>query len=302
MGNHSSFVPERDIPSLKGKVIFITGGNEGIGKQTALELSRHEPLEIWIAARDRKKATQAITEIKAASPEISIRFAELDLSSYASVKACANNFLASAARLDILICNAGLMAGGLVLSKEGYELRMAVNHLGHALLINLLVPLMLQTATLGGKPRVVSLASAGHRFVPKEGIEFESLRSNPTNRTPVDMYCQAKLAQILWARELAKRYPEITSVSINPGDVKTNLYTDSKGPWYFEIIKLVAFPFIGTTLENGAKNSLWAATSKSVVNGEYYDPVGKGNTASTLSQDKELLEKLVNWTDEALKK
>lgn len=102
MGHGSSFDPDRDIPSLEGKVILITGGNVGLGKQSALDLSKHLPSELWIAARSAKKAEAVIAEIKQTSPGVYVRFLELDLASFASIKTAAETFLSSVSRLDIL--------------------------------------------------------------------------------------------------------------------------------------------------------------------------------------------------------
>ncbi|KAF5560174.1 alcohol dehydrogenase Bli-4 [Fusarium napiforme] len=110
MGHGSAFDPDRDIPSLEGKVILITGGNVGLGKQSALALSKHQPSELWIAARSAKKADSAIAEIKQLSPAVQVRFLELDLASFASVKTATEAFLSSVSRLDILMLNAGIMA------------------------------------------------------------------------------------------------------------------------------------------------------------------------------------------------
>lgn len=82
----AAFRPEKDIPPLDGKVILVTGGNTGLGKQSVLELSRHGPALIWLGARDLKKAQSAVEEIKEKVPEASINILELDLSSLKSVK------------------------------------------------------------------------------------------------------------------------------------------------------------------------------------------------------------------------
>ena len=190
---------------------------------------------------------------------------------------------------------------------EGFELRMAVNHLGHALLMSLLAPVMTPTTSPdGSKPRIVSLSSKGHKFVPECGIEFDHLRSNPAHQTPVKMYCQAKLAQVLWVRSFAARFPGITAVAINPGDVNTGLYKDTQGPWFFGIVKFL-LPLFAKSLEQGAFNSLWAATAAEgqgpmqVTSGEFYDPVGKKGADSVLSRDPKLVKTLEQWTDEAIK-
>lgn len=119
-----SFDPEKDIPSLDGKVILVTGGawklndpacaplmsstgNAGLGKETILQLAKHHPKEIFLAARTQLKAEDAIQEIKEAVPENNISYIELDLTSFASVHAAAEEVKSRSDRLDILINNAG---------------------------------------------------------------------------------------------------------------------------------------------------------------------------------------------------
>lgn len=101
----NSFDPARDIPSLDGKVILITGGNIGIGKQSALDLSKHNPAQLWIAARNAKTGNETVDEIKAATPGAKVRFLEMDLASFESIKKAVKTFQESSPRLDILMCS-----------------------------------------------------------------------------------------------------------------------------------------------------------------------------------------------------
>ncbi|KAM5474457.1 putative secondary metabolism biosynthetic enzyme [Microsporum audouinii] len=102
-----SFDPEKDIPSLDGKVILVTGGNAGLGKETILQLAKHHPKEIFLAARTQLKAEDAIQEIKKAVPKSNISYIKLDLTSFTSVTEAAEEFKSRSDRLDILINNAG---------------------------------------------------------------------------------------------------------------------------------------------------------------------------------------------------
>lgn len=100
-----SFDPAKDIPSLDGKVILITGGNIGIGKQSALKLSEHNPAQLWIAARNAKTGNATVDEIKTATPGANVRFLEMDLGSFESIKKAVKAFQESVSRLDILMCS-----------------------------------------------------------------------------------------------------------------------------------------------------------------------------------------------------
>lgn len=108
-----AFNSSTDIPSLTGKVILITGANSGIGKQTAVELARHDPAQIWITARQVRSGQEAVRDVKAAGPSVDVRFVQLDLTSFESIKAAAKIMLAEAAKLDVLMLNAGIVSSYL---------------------------------------------------------------------------------------------------------------------------------------------------------------------------------------------
>ena len=102
--------PSTDIPALDGKVILITGGNSGIGKQTAIALARHDPAQIWIAARQANSGLEAVRDIKVTRPGVDVKFLRLDLTTFESIKAAAKIMLAEAAKLDLLMLNAGIVS------------------------------------------------------------------------------------------------------------------------------------------------------------------------------------------------
>lgn len=194
----ASFDPSRDISSLAGKVILVTGAAGDIGRVTATELAKHgRPARIYVAdlpPRDEAAKTQLLERVRKearkpsepadAEIETDIRFLDLDLGSYASIQKCAAEFLAQEQRLDILILNAGIIRVASGVTKEGHESHFGINYLGHALLTRLLTPVMLRTAdeqqAEGGKGRVrmVVVSSEGHLMAPKEGIVFEKLRTD----------------------------------------------------------------------------------------------------------------------------
>lgn len=128
------------------------------------------------------------------------------------------------------------MAQPPALSPQGYELQFATNHLGHACILSHFLPLLLSTAKLpSADVRVVTLTSLGYAFHPKSGVDFGALDSRSTFSGPLCdagggwlRYGQSKLANILYASALARRHPEILSVSVHPGVVKTPL-VDTQG-------------------------------------------------------------------------
>jgi hypothetical protein len=102
-----NFHPGSDIPTLTDKVILVTGSNTGIGKETVLQLARHKPARVFVAARNKAKALEAIQEIESAAPDAQISFIQLDLTSFTSIRDAVKNFNSQCSRLDILINNAG---------------------------------------------------------------------------------------------------------------------------------------------------------------------------------------------------
>lgn len=107
---------------------------------------------------------------------------------------------------------------------EGYEIQFGTNHLGHALLTKLLLPVLIKTAEEEGSDvRIINLTSGGEAFAPKGGIAFDELKSDMASHLTLRRYGQSKLANILFTKQLAKRYPMIKSVAIHPGAVNTEL-------------------------------------------------------------------------------
>lgn len=256
----------------------------------------------------------AIKDIEASFSQATpppITFIKCDLSSLPSVQNAAREFIAKEKRLDILILNAGVMAIPAGTTEQGYEIQFGTNHMGHALLTKLLLPTLLKTAEQPGSDvRVISLASIGHVGAPRSGIVFNQLK------TPMDAitdstfarYGQSKLANILFAKELSRRYADkgITAVSIHPGVVATDLYrTAVHWPVIGSLIGL-AKGYLYTSVEDGAKGQLWAATAPKgdawgqVKSGEYYTPVGVAGQGSSTSNDPRLAEKLWEWTEKEL--
>lgn len=156
--------------------------------------------------------------------------------------------------------------------------------------------------------RVVSLASIGHIAAPFSGIRFEALNGAMKASPTLVRYAQSKLANILFAKELGRRYPNITAVAVHPGVVDTELYRSMIAGWW-GVSRLVAAAkqLAYTSVQDGAKGQLWAATApltgdgrNGVASGEYYTPVGVTGQGSWLSGDMELAGKLWDWTEKEL--
>lgn len=226
-----------------------------------------------------------------------VTFVECNLGSFASVQGAATQVLSSTQRLDVLLCNAGVLNAPPTLTEDGYEVHFGVNYLGHALLIKSLLTLLLKTTELHPDVRVV-LSSDGYRFHDPRGIIFKDLTSLGLFGGML-RYFQAKLAVILYTVELARRYPTIKFVAIHPGIVDTSLTPNwVKGN---ALSRLIIAGGDVKTSEEGAWDQLWAATGSKVVSGEYCEPVGLSGTRTEKSKDPELGNELWEWTQEELK-
>ncbi|OAQ69011.1 short-chain dehydrogenase/reductase [Pochonia chlamydosporia 170] len=292
-----SFNPEKDIPPLDGKVILVTGGNNGLGKQAICEYVKHKPKQVWLAARNVTAAQEVVDEIHQYQPESSVKVLQLDLTSFESVKKASQRFLAESDRLDILMLNAGIMAAAPGLTENGYEVQFGTNHMGHALLTKLLLPVLERTASEPGSDvRIVSLSSRGHFLAPKEGIVFDSLKTTADGMRAFERYGQSKLANVLFARQLAAQYPQFTVTAIHPGVVRTNLVNGMSGVSITQRALGPLANYFFTPVNQGAKNQLWASVAKDVKSGAYYEPVGVSGKASRFGRDEDLAKELWDWT------
>ncbi|KAL1652676.1 hypothetical protein SLS61_004656 [Didymella pomorum] len=304
-----TFDPAKDIGSLEGKVILVTGGNAGLGKQTVTYLAAHKPARIYLAARTASKASSAISDIKTTVPNAcEIAHLPLDLTSFSSIAEAAATFNRSETRLDVLINNAGIMACPYSTTKEGFEIQFGTNHMGHALLTKLLMPTLLKTSETHGDARVVTLSSAGHTIGVPGGLilDQQKLEQQGTWKR----YGQSKLCNLLFARELSERYPQITSVSLHPGVIFTDLFQSLRanvflkaGLWFYGLFFFL-IPGHYKSTEGGALNQTWAATvrKEDLVNGAYYKPVGVENDGSKAARNIGLQKKLWEYTEAELAK
>lgn len=284
-------------------------GTAGVGRQCILQLAPKNAGHIYFTGRDANRGNAVIKQATDAGSHTSLTFLECDLASLASVRAAVDKILAEQSRLDVFIANAGVMNKPPGLTEDGYELQFGTNFLGHALLVKKLLPLMQRTVEIpGADVRVVQVTSIGFRGAPSGGIRFDDLKTVQSMpiRGGMFRYGQSKLAAVLYAQELGRRFPGIASTSVTPGIVDTELVT-SQGVVQRSVICLFAKILQGGVFspDQAAASELWCGFGPraEIVQGAFYEPFGKLSTASSqYSKDKELAKKLWEWTDTELEK
>ncbi|GJN34708.1 hypothetical protein PR202_gb23396 [Eleusine coracana subsp. coracana] len=199
--------------SAAGLTAIVTGASSGIGAETARTLALRGA-HVVMAVRSLPAAQALRDDVLAQVPEAKVDVMELDLSSMASVRVFASEFITRGLPLNILINNAGVMAIPFSLSKDGIEMQFATNHVGHFLLTYLLLGTMKKTSCESNvEGRIVNVLSEGHRFAYQEGIRFEKINDESVY-SKMGAYGQSKLANILHANELARRFKVNTHIEI----------------------------------------------------------------------------------------
>ncbi|HEY6334068.1 MAG TPA: oxidoreductase [Blastocatellia bacterium] len=261
----------KDIPSQTGKLAIVTGGNSGLGFETALALARAEA-SIIIACRDEKKAEAAVRKIRSRVPGSDMTIGQLDLSSLKSIRAFAQNLISFGAKVDLLINNAGIMAiPKRRLTEDGFEMQLGVNHLGHYVLTGLLLPALLRAPA----PRIVTVSSMAHRT---GRMDFSDLQSAKHYR-PWTAYGQSKLANLLYAFELQRKIKaagtRLDSLAAHPGYSATNLQAGGPkldGPSLTASFLTITNILMAQSAAMGALPTLYAATSPDATGGGFYGP------------------------------
>ena len=262
------------MPDQKGKIAVVTGANSGLGYYTALELARHGA-QVILACRSREKTEAAMKQMLAEAPGAKLEFMALDLSDLESIKAFAAAFKAKYGKLDILHNNAGVMALPLTRTKQGFEMQIGTNHLGHFALTAALFDVL--KATPGS--RIVNTASMAHRWT--RGLDFDDFNWERKRYKKWEAYGNTKLSNLLFTYELQRRLEQTRSgpiaVAAHPGYSSTNLQTagpDMEGSALNRMVMLASNALFGQPAAMGALPQLYASTMPDVKGGEYYGPDG----------------------------
>ena len=296
------FTPDRDIPDLSGKVIIVTGGSSGLGKESIHQLAKHNPARIFLSALTAARGNAAIAEIENATPSIKgkITFLEMDLASFSSVQRAAKAFTAQSDRLDILMNNAGGMAQDVGLTEDGYEMHFGSNYMGPALFTRLLLPILQKTAELPNSDvRVVDVSSEAFRRAPVEGVLLAQVKTDLSNIGSFARYGQSKLAGYYHTYNMAQQFEGIIFVALHPGSVNTGILDNfRKRRPYLGAVATVFAGWLLTDVHQGARAQLWASTApkEDIKNGAFYNPSLKEYKYDILNKVT-LARELEDWTN-----
>lgn len=261
---------------LSGQTFVVTGANSGIGLVTATQLAA-QGATVVMGCRRTEEGEARAAEIRAEHDNAKVEVYALDLGTLDSVRAFAKTVQEKHDALQVLINNAGVMNTPQQKTADGFEMQIGVNHLGHFLLTDLLLPAL----KAGAPARVVNVSSCFHdKAMGREGkIDLDDLFFERREYDGWEAYAQSKLANLLHAQGLAKRLKGsgVTAVSVHPGWVRTNLARHSMPVWVQNYILRPVFGLMGMIEPwEGAQSSLHAALADEVSehNGEYYSQLG----------------------------
>lgn len=273
---------------LTGKTALVTGCNSGLGLETMRVLAMRGAHVIG-AARTQEKAAEACASVKGKTTPVACELSDFD-----SVVACSDEVRRLDTPIDMLICNAGIMALPRLEQRYGLELQFVTNHLGHFILVNRLLPQVLD-APAG---RIVMLSSSAHQQAPKGGIQFDNL-SGEDGYSAWGAYGQSKLANALFALDLSERLKDtpVTANSLHPGVIATNLGRNMEG-LFSMALGVLLLPMM-RTIPQGAATQCYVASHPSLdgVSGLYFSDCNP-QTPSKYARDKELARRLTDVSEE----
>lgn len=262
---------------LDDRTAIITGANAGIGKETAIDLARRGA-KVIMACRDMERGQAAVKEVVEISGSEHVVCMKLDLADSKSIREFAEAINTGEPKLNLLINNAGVMVCPYGKTADGFEMQIGVNHFGHFLLTHLLIDLIKRSAPA----RIVTVSSMAHSW---GSINLEDINSEKSYDKKA-AYSQSKLANVLFTRSLAKKLEGtgVTTYSLHPGVVKTDLWRHLSGPQQF-LMKMVS-PFTKNSSQ-GAQTSIYCAVEPSLEkeSGGYYSDCAPASCSAAGKDD-----------------
>jgi NAD(P)-dependent dehydrogenase (short-subunit alcohol dehydrogenase family) len=266
------------------KTVLVTGATDGIGRQTAVGLARMGH-KVLVHGRNKGKGSQVLDAINRDNCNENLVLYLADFSSLAEVKRMADEIKREQSELHVLINNAGVFCREKQVSQDGNEMTFAVNHLAPFLLTLLLLDLLKTSAPA----RIVNVSSGSHRDITE--IDFDNLNGEKSF-DGFKAYSLSKLGNVLFTNRLARKLAGsgVTANSLHPGVIATEM-------------QRISYNLQGESVEEGAKTSLFLATSPDVegISGRYYSRMMEKNT-SDLAKDEGLQDKFWEISEKLVSK
>jgi retinol dehydrogenase 12 len=273
---------------MKGKTVIVSGANAGIGFATSKALLQ-KGASLVMFCRNLEKANEAKEQLISATGNQNVDIIQVDFESFESVEKACQIFLAQYEKLDVLVNNAGATYSDFMLTSDGIERTMQVNHFGYYLMVYYLLPALRKA----GEARIVNVASRAHYGVT---LDFDTI--NTADKYMVfKQYQYSKLANVLFTKYLAEMLLPV-NIAVNclhPGVVKTSI--GNKSANWFHSMAWSLFAFFGLSPEKGAETSIYLASADDVKNitGKYFDKCVPYE-GSDIARDKKLQQSLWDWT------
>jgi retinol dehydrogenase 12 len=269
--------------SMQGKTVIVTGGTNGIGLVTARELARLGA-QVTIISRSPEKCAAIVEKIKKETGSANVEFIAADLSVMSEIRQAAYEFKKRHTRLHVLVNNAGAYFSSRQVTKDGYEMTFALNHLGYFLLTQLL----LDTLKASAPARIINVSSEAHRGAK---LDFNDLQ-NEKKFSGFGVYGQSKLANLLFTYELSQRLKDVnvTVNAVHPGFVASGFAKNNGGIYSIGMNILSLF---ARKPDKGAATNIYLASSPEVegITGKYFvdsKAVESSKESNDLSAQKQL--------------
>jgi retinol dehydrogenase 12 len=263
--------------NMQGRTVVITGATSGIGAVAARRLAE-QGARLVIVARDRRRAEETLTALRAANPAAAHSAHFADLSLLAEMKRVAAQIAAAEPKIDVLMNNAGVIMSRNQRTEDGLEVMFATNHMSYFVITNLLLE---RLRAAGGGARIVSTASAAHE---RARLDFAHLQDQKGSSG----YGTTKLCNILFTRELARRIAGtgVTANCLHPGFVATRFGDNTRGPLRTGLA--VAKRLFALSPEEGARTMVYLASSPEMAgrSGGYYANCAAATPSSEAQSDE----------------
>lgn len=272
------------------KVCVVTGANSGIGYEAALALAR-DGVRVVMVCRTRQRGEAARHRIVCTAEGAQVDLLIADLASLRQVRTLASDLTAAHRKINVLVNNAAVYRGRAEVSEDGFERTMAVNHLAHFLLTNLLL-----SPLRAGKARVITVTSGSHRLAKLKRKPLDEIIKSVGDYSGVQAYADSKLANLLFSFELARREPHLTAIALHPGVLSTRIWNQNNN--LLSLMMRLAKPFMERPARGGER-IVRLATAPEFANatGRFYNRDSEARAAPA-AYDKELAAQLWALSEE----